>query len=405
MNMRPIFDEALVLTFGQATVDACRAAGIRHVRDATEPLSILDHKGDLQPQITYFDKFTILVPEGYENLRDTVAVNVGDERCRWAYLPDDMTDATAVRNAVVLARPMWTDEIATIDDIPDPGEVKTYSTGFPKLDEHGLRISLPAFVPVIGPYGSGKSVFLRQLLVNLWRLHGWKFLLTSFEEKVKPRYHRDFRRHLICSDIADEDGVIYEWSRDPKTNEVRWSPKEAGRADAELRQMAVFLRRKRNTTLDMDRILDRIEFAVRVYGLRVVVIDPVNEIDHQVGKGESKTDYMGRFIMKLKQLADDYGLLVICCAHPPKDGVEKRLSRSGVLTLNDGADTAHWGNKADIGLCLWRNLDGPTLLHIDKVKDHESMGKPTLAEMELDLALNKFTVTRIGYDILKEDAQ
>ena len=36
------------------------------------------------------------------------------------------------------------------------------------------------------------------------------------------------------------------------------------------------------------------------------MIDPVNEIDHQVPRGESKTDYMGKFIMRLKALADDY---------------------------------------------------------------------------------------------------
>jgi len=122
----------------------------------------------------------------------------------------------------------------------------------------------------------------------------------------------------------------------------------------------VFLRRKRNTILDLARLRDRLEFAVRVHGVKVIAIDPVNEIDHVIPKGESKTDYMGRFIMELKALADDYGLLVICCAHPPNDGVEKRTQRSGILTLNDGADTAHWGNKADIGFCLWRNIDGPT---------------------------------------------
>jgi KaiC/GvpD/RAD55 family RecA-like ATPase len=411
MDRPAIFDETLVLTFGETIVGACRDAGVRPVYDASSPMSVIDHKGELTPQISYYDKFTILIPEGHEELRDAVAIKVGDERCRWAYLPEDIRDTTALRNAFESARPMWTDEVATIDDIPDPGEVKTYETGFQKLDQHGLRLALPAFMPVIGPYGSGKSVFLRQLLVNLWKLHGWKFLLTSFEEKVKPRYQRDLRRHVICAGAKYdlETGEEHWWrAADKGRNEstrVEWSPTAEARADAEIRQMAVFLRRKRNTTLDMDRLLDRIEFAVRVYGLKVVVIDPVNEIDHQVGKGESKTDYMGRFIMRLKQLADDYGLLVICCAHPPKDGVEKRMSKKGVLTLNDGADTAHWGNKADIGLCLWRDLDGPTLLHIDKVKDHESMGKPTLAEMELDLALNKFTVTRVGYDILKDAAQ
>jgi twinkle protein len=149
--------------------------------------------------------------------------------------------------------------------------------------------------------------------------------------------------------------------------------------------------------LDLDRLINRIEYAAKVYGVDVVMIDPVNEIDHQVPKGETKTDYMGKFIMRLKQLADDYNLLMIVAAHPPKDGVEKRLSKNGLLTLNDGADTAHYGNKADIGLCVWRNYEGPTLLHIDKLKDHETMGKPTLCELHLDEAMNSFTVGRIGY--------
>ena len=92
---------------------------------------------------------------------------------------------------------MWTDEICRMDDVPDAGPVETFRTGFGGLDEHGWRLVTPAFMPVIGPYGSGKSVFLRQLLVNLWRIHGWRFLLTSFEEKIKPRYERDLRRNLI----------------------------------------------------------------------------------------------------------------------------------------------------------------------------------------------------------------
>ena len=73
-----------------------------------------------------------------------------------------------------------------------------------------------------------------------------------------------------------------------------------------------------------------------------------------------------------------------------------------MLTLNDGADTSHWGNKSDIGWCVWRNLAGPTYLHIDKLKDHKTMGQPTLAELHLDKGLNRFRVGRLGYDILAD---
>lgn len=374
----------LVVTIGTELESLCRKAGMRHVVDASHPSALLDSDGNVRHQIEFFGHYVILIPEGGENLRDTIAINLGDERCWWTYLPNDPAD---IPSAVVTARPMWTDEVSTIDNIPDPGPVQVFASGFHQLDEHGFRFVVPAFMPVIGPYGSGKSVLLRQLLINLWRLHGWKFLLTSFEEKVKPRYVRDLRRHLIGQPVE------------------RWTDVDVARADAELRQCAVFLRRKRNATLDLVRLLDRIEFAVRVHGVKVIAIDPVNEVDHQVPKGESKTDYLGRFIMKLKLLADDYNLLIICCAHPPKDGVEKRLSKNGLLTLNDGADTAHWGNKADIGWCVWRNIDGPTYLHGDKLKDHETMGKPFLAELMLNPSVNAFHITRMGYQILQERDQ
>lgn len=373
----------LVLTFGERAADEIKQAGFKSVRQVHGPDSVLDAEGRTLANLDMWEKFVIVIPRGGETMRDTLAVNLGDTRCEWAYLPE-AEDPVVLANAIRSARPMWTDEIAGIDDIPDVEPELTYETGFEMLDAHGFRLVTPAFMPVIGPYGSGKSVFLRQLLVNLWQMHGWRSLITSFEERVKPRYQRDLRRHLI--------GLPME----------AWTDTDVVRADANIRKGFCFLRRPRRITLDMGRLINRIEFAARVHGVRVVCIDPVNEVDHQVPKGESKTDYMGRFIMELKALADDYNLLMIVCAHPPKDGVEKRLQKRGLLTLNDGADTAHWGNKADIGLCLWRNLDGPTLLHIDKLKDHETMGKPTLAEMHLDSRLNKFTVTRIGYEILAD---
>lgn len=381
MNVHAKIDASLVLVLDDTVAEECRAQGIRSVRNAAAPHMLLDDNGRVLPEVDFWSRFVILIPQGGEDLRDTIAVNIGDDRCLWAYLPDEPQNIPAV---VAGARRMWLDEIASLDDIPDPGPVALYETGFDGLD---LRITTPAFMPIVGPYGSGKSIFMRQLLVNLWRLHGWKFLITSFEEKVKPRYQRDLRRHLIGS------------------VETTWTEADIAKADAEINRACVFFRRKRNTALDADRLVDRIEYAVRTYGIKVVAIDPFNEIDHVVPRGMAKTDYVGQFIMRLKQLADDYNLLMICALHPPKDGVEKRLQRSGMLTLNDGADSAHWGNKADIGLCMWRPLVGPTLLHIDKVKDHETMGRPTLCEMIHDSEFNRFRVGRIGYDILGDQAE
>ena len=376
----------LVLVIGEESARIVMDSGWPSVRDVAHQTQLVDSQGHVYPYVDCWEGFVILIPEGLEETRDAIAMILGDTRCRWNWFPVDANPDT-ISTAIGTARLMWTDEVCTMSDVPDQGPVETYKTGFGALDDHGWRLVTPAFMPVIGPYGSGKSVFLRQLLVNLWRMHGWKFLLTSFEEKIKPRYQRDIRRNLINKPSH------------------HWTDHDIASADLEMDKCARFLRRKRGEVLDQARLINRIEFAVKVYGVRVVCIDPVNEIDHVVPRGESKTDYMGRFIMALKALADDYNLLMIVCAHPPKDGVEKRLAKNGLLTLNDGADTAHWGNKADIGVCLWRNLAGPTLLHLDKLKDHESMGKPTLAELHLDERLNQFHVGRVGYDIMGDNAQ
>jgi archaellum biogenesis ATPase FlaH len=387
MSDRKVESALQVLIVASAAHGAqAAAAGFKSIRVVSQPEDLyqMGSEGyEIDATLAIFTRYVLALPPEQTELRDALAVRLGDTKCRWVEWPIGTQSPEALREALNSSRPMWTDEVATIDDIPDPGPEKTYETGFKKLDHKGIRFVKPAFMSVIGPYGSGKSVLLRQLSVNLWQLHGWRTLITSFEERVKPRMQRDLRRHIIGCPIE------------------MWDDKDIAEADDVIRKAFRFLRRSRTTRLDLDRLLNRIEYAVQVYGVDVVIIDPVNEIDHSVPKHQSKTDYMGDFIMALKALADDYNLLVICAAHPPKDGVAKRFAKGQLLTLNDGADTSHWGNKSDIGWCVWRpNMEGPTLLHIDKVKDYETMGKPTLAELELDAARNKFEVTRMGYDII-----
>lgn len=403
----------VVLCGSDEEATALRAAGFRSVRVVSESESVFIQGPSgfsLDPMLEQYGSFFLAFPHGSEGLRDSLAVRLGDTKCKWVHWPDECDDARstlrvcgpdALKNAVLGARPMWTDEVCLMSDIPDPQPQTSYVSGFAPLDAHGFRLIRPAFMPVIGPYGSGKSVLVRQLCCNLQRLHGWRTLITSFEERVKPRYLRDFRRHFIGTERLDQFGEL-KWEHKHQSN---WTAEDVAKADETIEKSFRFLRRKRNATLDAPRLIDRIEYAVRVYGLEVVVIDPVNEIDHDVPKGESKTDYMGRFIMSLKQLADDYDLLMIVCAHPPKDGVEKRMQKGKLMTLNDGADTAHYGNKADIGWCVWRatvDEHAPTYLNIDKLKDHEVMGAPTVAQLHLDGGLGRFAVTRVGYDIFAD---
>jgi twinkle protein len=381
----------LILCGDERDAAVMRAAGHKAVRVVNNVESLyVSGDGpdgfDLDPSLAFFGQFVLAFRPGQEGLRDALAMRLGDLICTYIDWPAETIHPQQVATLLREAKPMWLDEVCTLSGVPEPSPQQAYLSGFPLLDDHGFRIIRGTFWPVIGPYGSGKSVVIRQLACNLWKLYGWRTLITAFEEKIKPRYVRDLRRHIIA-----RAGNL-------------WTEEDIRKADDQIEQAFRFLRRKRGTMLDFERLIDRIEYAVKRYGVDVVIIDPWNEIDHVVPRHfTSKSDYVGHCIMRLKQLADDYNLVMIVCAHPPKDGVEKRSIKGKLLTLNDGADSAHWGNKADIGWAVWRPmLDGPTYLHIDKLKDHEVMGQPTLARLNFDAGMGRFGVTKIGYDIFAE---
>jgi len=324
-------------------------------------------KFDIKEELTAYETFTIVFEPGLERLRESIASTLDDTKCwivdleaaPWSY------PAEQLAKIIKAPRRIHGNRVFEFGTLPEEPPQEAFTTGFPLLDRHGFRVVRSAFMPVIGPYGSGKSVLLRQLAVNMWRKHGWRSLFTTFEEKPS-RFERDFRHHLAHS---------LGHHVDPNGERVSGELSEAFRG----------LRRSRNDLLDVDRLVDRIDYACRVYGVDMVVIDPVNEVDHVVSKGENKSDYMGRFIMKLKHLADDHDLLMICAAHPPKESGARR-SASHIYTLNDGADTAHYGNKADIGWTVWRPdlTDRRTFLNIDKCKDVDVMGQPVHCKLSMN---------------------
>jgi twinkle protein len=274
--------------------------------------------------------------------------------------------------------------VRTLDGIPWPAHQETYETGFPMLDTQGIRLTRPAFMTVVGPYGSGKSVLVRQLACNMARLHGWRTLVTAFEERVKPRMLRDFRRFF---QVHNDDGSICSMAGE-------LSEAEADKVDEQVADSFRFLLRPHNEIMDQRFLMSLIRHAVERHDIKMVIIDPVNEIDHDIPRDMTITRYMGDFIMSLKALAFDYEILVCVVAHPAK---MNNLNRNSgyVYTLNDASDTAHFGNKSDFGWCVWRpNGEASTFLNIDKIKDQETCGRPGLYALEMRRQM--FVVTDKG---------
>ena len=78
-------------------------------------------------------------------------------------------------------------------------------------------------------------------------------------------------------------------------------------------------------------------------------------------------------------------------AHPAK--MLKRADGTyGVPTAYDISGSAHFRNKADVCLCVWRDLlatDGITEVHVQKMRFNE-LGKVGMVQLKYDLATGKY---------------
>lgn len=233
---------------------------------------------------------------------------------------------SAVLNA---AKPYPVRGLYRLSDYPERGTLPVYSTGWWTLDKY-LQLFPGEFMVVTGIPSHGKSTWVLNLLCNAARLHGWRTALFSPEMPTVPHLRGKLRRIHGGSARPDADAFIDEYFRfidaDP-----------TGKEDEDF---------------DLDWIIDKATDAVLRDGIRCLVIDPWNEVEHARKRDESMTDYIGRGIRALKRFARLYDVAVIVIAHPTKDVGKDGKSRPP--TLYDIEGSAHWYNKCDHGVIIDR---------------------------------------------------
>lgn len=120
--------------------------------------------------------------------------------------------------------------------------------------------------------------------------------------------------------------------------------------------------------MTFENILEKAKYLVKKRGIKVLVIDPYNKIEHTKNRGESETEYISRFLDKLSTFAKTYSVLVVLVAHPTK--MKKELTgKYEVPSLYDISGSANFYNKCDYGLSIYRNFDENTTdIYVLKVK-------------------------------------
>lgn len=265
-------------------------------------------------------------------------------RCMFVTYPEGCKDLNDVlmkhgREAVVRcindAKPYPVKGLYRLSDYPDVGEPRTYSTGWPDLDEY-LKLWLGELLVVTGIPGHGKSTWVMNLCANLVRVHGWTCAVASFEIPTVPAL-----RHKLRLAVTS-------------TGKDHWHRQLIDEADGFIQQHFVFIDDDPagggDEDLTLEWLLDRAADAVLRDGIKVLVIDPWNEVEHARPKNESETQYVNRALRSIRRFALRYDVLAIVVAHPTKEVGKDGKARTP--TLYDIEGSAAWYNKPDHGIVI-----------------------------------------------------
>lgn len=313
-----------------------------------------------------------------KRLAEELVRRLGRSRCYWVEYPEGCKDLNDVLQAhgqpevarvLNQAKPYPVNGLYALSEFPPEPPLDPRSTGWKRLDDY-IQVFYPCFMVVTGFAGAGKSTWANQLAAQLAAIHGWRAGIASYEMRLEP-YVTDTLRSV--------------WLQRPKSE---WTQDDIASANAWIEDHFMFISPAHDDEQhDIDWLIERAEAAVIRHSIRVLVIDPWNEIEHSRAKGEQLTDYTGRAIQALKRFGRDFDCLVIVVAHPTKEGAKKKAED---LSLYDVSDSAHFANKADLGVVMIRQ-EGLTRVLIRKVRFQPDTGKPGDTDLVYDPALRIFS--------------
>jgi twinkle protein len=144
--------------------------------------------------------------------------------------------------------------------------------------------------------------------------------------------------------------------------------------------------------LTLEKLLELAKISVQRSGAKIVMIDPWNELSHiRNSPGESETEYTGRAIRMLKRFAKINRILLIIVAHPSKAAIQDK----GPMNLYQVNGSAHWANKSDYGVIIYREdvESTNTTVIFAKIKRHGAMGHIGEIHTSFDARTRRFNET------------
>ncbi len=183
----------------------------------------------------------------------------------------------------------------------------------------------------------------------------------------------------------------------------RITPQELQQAEDWLHNHFVFIKPEEAdcTVTGILRICDAVNEVCKVDG---IVIDPWNELEHRRPANFSDTEYISQSLSILRKHVRNNDQHLWLVAHPTKLVKDKQTLKYPVPTLYDISGSAHFHNKCDFGLSVWRDvLDNskPSEAHVQKVRFKET-GRVGKAELYFNKKCNRFSDSPVCFKLSHE---
>jgi len=325
-----------------------------------------------------FDKYEKIIIAGDNDepgqlLTQELGRRIGYERCFVVRYPDGCKDVNDVlktqgkeslRMVLSKAKPFPVEGIISPTDCLDEvlaeyntGVIGGAKTGWSSLDEL-YTVKVGEMTIVTGIPSSGKSNFIDALCINLILKFGWRIAAFSPENWPVKRHMKTLLEKLT------------QKSFDPSKYGERMTQDEVKEGTSFLEDHIRFILPKKEL-LTVDTVLKYARIVCLQSGIRGLIIDPWNEIEHDQKLGEREDQYISRQLTKIRRFARFNGLHIWVIAHPTKL-MKNSDGNYDPPTMYDISGGAQWRNKADNGICVYRNFKtNITTIIIQKIRFRE----------------------------------
>lgn len=324
-----------------------------------------------------------------QKLEAELARRIGKEKCWRLEYPAGCKDANEIlvkrgkeglEDCFEAAQPYPIEGIISVDQLEkdvwwlyNNGFHAGKTTGWRTLDEH-YRIREGEMTVLTGIPSHGKSTFLDDMLIHLAERWDWKFAVFTPENLPLERHVAGLAEKHVAKPFD-------------KGYTTRMTEEEMVGAVDFIREKVHYI--LPHDDFSIDQILMLARACVYRYGVKGVILDPWNEMEHKRPSGMTETEYISSVLSKIRRFARLHEVHFWIVAHPTK--LSKMQDEDGkwiypVPTPYDISGSAHWRNKADNCLAVWRDVVADNNLvevHIQKIRFKEN-GRPGKVVLKFD---------------------